>query len=342
MHRPTLPRKKNRRRVFWLCMLAGLWIAQTGCGTTMSSTTGGSRGSKTQPLCTAPPASETTDMPPTVQVQHVFLVVLENHAYDDVIGNTKDMPYLNSLAQKYAYAKGYFANAHPSMPNYFFLTAGQKIAGYDSYSVTVSADNIVRHLISAGKTWKEYSESIPAAGYHGGDNGLYLEHHNPLSYYSDVRNTPAETANLVPFSTLAGDIAAHNLPNYGLIIPNVRDDAHDCPNGGTGCTMDQKLSATDQWMQANLAPLIQSPDFSTHGGGILVIAFDESYESDTKMGGGHTVWVAVGPDIKQGFTSTACYQHQNTLRFMSEAIGLTSFPGAAVTAPDMREFLVGN
>lgn len=332
---------KFRTVLLW-CTLSGLGIVQLGCVASMGPSSGGSQGSKTEPLCTAPPAHETSGTSPSVQVQHVFLVVLENHAYDDVIGNTKDMPYLNGLAQQYAYAKGYFADAHPSMPNYFFLTTGQKIAGYDSFSNTVSADNVVRHLISAGKTWKEYSESIPSAGYQGRDQGLYLEHHNPLSYFSDVRNNLAEAANLVPFSTLAGDIAAHNLPNYGLIIPNVRHDAHDCPDGGSTCTMDQKLSATDQWLQANIDPLIQSPDFNTHGGGILVITFDESYESDTVKGGGHTAWVAVGPDIKQGYFSTACYQHESTLRFTSEVLDMTGFPGAAATAPDMREFLVGN
>ena len=34
---------------------------------------------------------------------------------------------------------------------------------------TVSADNLVRHLLSAGKTWKAYAESLPSTGYIGGD-----------------------------------------------------------------------------------------------------------------------------------------------------------------------------
>ena len=338
---PTLPREKLEN-LFWLCALAGLCLALTAGGTTMSSTSGGSQGGKTLALCTAPPAMETSQTLPTVQVQHVFLVVLENQSYKQVIGNTQAMPYLNSLARRYAYAQGYYADAHPSIPNYFFLTAGQGITKSDSFTNTVSADNIVRHLTSAGLTWKSYAEDIPGRGYHGGDQGLYVQHHNPLSYFSDVRDNPAEAANLVPFSTLASDIAAHNLPNYGFIIPNKKHDSHDCPAGMPNCTLDQKLSSVDQWLQSNLDPLLKSPDFSTHGGGILVIAFDESLTSDVAKGGGHTVWVAVGPDIRQGYTSTACYQHESTLRFTSEVLGMNSFPGAAATAPDMREFLVGN
>jgi len=91
----------------------------------------------------------------------VILVVEENYGFSTVINPTNPpMPYLNSLAQRYALATQYFANTHPSIGNYFELTTGQIITNDDSYSNTVSVDNIVRHLVKAGKTWKEYSESM--------------------------------------------------------------------------------------------------------------------------------------------------------------------------------------
>jgi phosphatidylinositol-3-phosphatase len=115
-----------------------------------------------------------------VQVKHVYLVVLENHSYSSIIGN-KSMPWLNALASRYAYARAYYANTHPSIGNYFELTTGKIITNNDGYKVTVTADNIVRHLLSAGKTWREYTEGLPSIGYTGGDTGEYTEHHNPLS-----------------------------------------------------------------------------------------------------------------------------------------------------------------
>jgi hypothetical protein len=54
------------------------------------------------------------------QVNHVFIVMEENHSYTDVIGNPA-MPYLNSLASTYSVAQGYYANTHPSIGNYFML-----------------------------------------------------------------------------------------------------------------------------------------------------------------------------------------------------------------------------
>ena len=60
-----------------------------------------------------------------VRFEHVFVVVEENQNYEEVIGNTKDLPYLNTLAAKYGVATNYYANTHPSINNYFYLTAGR-------------------------------------------------------------------------------------------------------------------------------------------------------------------------------------------------------------------------
>lgn len=81
---------------------------------------------------------------------HVFIVVEENHNYSSVIGSSS-MPYLNSLASKYGLATEYYANTHPSIGNYFELTTGQIITNNDSFNKTVTADNVVRHLLTAGK-----------------------------------------------------------------------------------------------------------------------------------------------------------------------------------------------
>ncbi len=270
------------------------------------------------------------------QVNHVFIVMEENHSYTDVIGNPQ-MPYLNSLAQTYSVAQAYYANTHPSIGNYFMLTTGQIITNDDGYSGTVTVDNVVREMIAAGKSWKEYSESIPFQGYDGGDTGEYAERHNPCSYFSDVRNDPTQQQNLVPFTQLATDIANHTLPTYSFIVPNLLHDAHD----GT-------LAQADAWLQTNIAPLLASPDFNTPGGGLLIITFDESEDSDGQYGGGHVPWITVGPNANPAYPPSGSYipltlyQHPSTLRFMLQLAGVGVFPGASSTAPDMSEFFTGN
>src|SRR5262249_35887590 len=131
-------------------------------------------------------------------------------------------------------------------------------ASGDSFGGAVTQDNVVRALTNAGKTWKVYAESLPSAGYLGGDIGAYVRRHNPFVYLSDVQQSSPQAGNVVPFSQLASDIANNALPDYGFIAPNVNDDAHDCPSGMTTCTDAQQLAAADQWLSADVAPLLGS------------------------------------------------------------------------------------
>jgi hypothetical protein len=271
---------------------------------------------------TPPPAGQKS-----VQFGHVFLVVEENHNYSDVVASAS-MPYLNGLANKYGLATNYFANAHPSIPDYFMLTTGKTLTLIDALTpetFPVSDDNVVRELLAAGKTWKSYAEDLPSVGYTGGDTGKYQVRHNPLAYLTDVQNSSAQVQNLVPFTQFAVDLPTANLPDYSFIVPNVCDDAHDCP-----------LSTADAWLQANIDPIIQSPVFQKDG--LLIIVFDEADTLDFTGGGGHVAAVIVSPLSKRGYKSDAFYQHQSVLRLTLEGLGITKLPGDAASAPAMWEF----
>jgi Phospholipase C len=257
--------------------------------------------------------------------KHVFVVVEENNNYSSVIGNSS-MPYLNSLANTYGLATQYYADTHPSIGNYFMLTTGKIITNNDSFTGTVTADNVVRHLLTAGKTWKSYEESLPKVGYLQPDIGNYARRHCPLSYFSDVVNSSSEKLNLVPFTEFSSDLVSGHLPSYSFITPNLCNDAHNC-----------SLATADAWLKKNISPLISSSVFKD--GGLLIIVFDES-ANDNSHGGGRVAWVAVSPEFsKLKYKSSKLYQHQNTLRLTMQALGLSSFPGAAASASDMSEFL---
>lgn len=256
---------------------------------------------------------------------HVYIVVLENHSFSSVIG-TPDMPNLNRLASTFGLATNYFANVHHSIGDYFEMTTGQVITTDDTFTATVMEDNIVRHMITAGKTWHEYSECLPNVGYFLGSIGCYVQHHNPLAYFSDVRGT-AQANNLVPVTQLQADITAGTLPNFGLIIPDNDHNAH------TGT-----LTDADTWLQSNVfQPLLASPPFQANGDGLLIVVFDESLLSDIANGGGHIPAVLIGPQIKSGFQGATFYQHQSLLRTVCDALNMPPFADAATATP-MAEF----
>jgi phosphatidylinositol-3-phosphatase len=265
---------------------------------------------------------------------HVVLVVEENHSYESVIGN-RSMPVFNKLASGYGLATRYFANSHNSIPNYFWLTAGQPVTFADNTLSFFSANNIVQDMQVAGKSWKSYAEGLPYAGYTGYNHGLYVKRHNPLAYFTNVAFS-SEKFNLVPFSQFAEDVRNGNLPNFSFVEPNLLHDAH---NGS--------LAMADRWLQTNIiAPLFATPPFQPGGDGILIITFDESSRNDCRpgscrtsnSGGGRVATIIVGPKVKRGFKSAVFYRHQNVLRTIGVALGLRGVPGLAASAAPMSDF----
>jgi len=261
---------------------------------------------------------------------HVAIVVEENTNYSGVTSSS--MPYLAGLMSQYGLATRYYANTHPSIGNYFMLTTGQVLTNNDSEtpsSLPVSANNVVRELVAAGKTWKAYAESLPSVGYLGGDTtsggGQYYVRHVPIAYLTDVQDSSTQQQNLVPFTHFASDLAAGNLPNYSFITPNGCNDGHDCG-----------LGTADSWLKTNIDPLIKNAAFQKDG--LLIVVFDES-GSDNTNGGGRVVSALISPAFsKLGYQSTIQYQHESVLRLMLEGLGVTALPGAASSAPTMWEF----
>ncbi len=260
------------------------------------------------------------------RINHVVVVVEENHSYSEVIGNSS-APYMNNLASTYGLATQYYGVTHPSIGNYFMLTTGQIITDNEtSPPPTVTDDNIVRELLASGRTWKSYAESLPSAAYLGADVYPYAQHHNPFVFFSDVQNSSTQQANVVPFTQFSADLASGQLPSFSFVIPNQLHNAHD----GT-------LADADAWLSQNIAPLISSSVFQKDG--LLVVLFDESNFSDLANGGGHTVAIVVSPFSKKKFQSTTLYQHENTLHFVLHALGVPNYPGTSAAAQDMAEFL---
>jgi len=271
------------------------------------------------------------------QIKHIVIVLEENADFVDTF-NSSNMPYLTGLInQKGALATNFYANTHPSIGNYMELVTGQILTNDDSkdpQNFPVSVDNIVRELLAAGLTWKAYCEDIPSVGYVGGDSGNYAVRHCPLPYLTDVQNSTTQRQNLVPFTQFATDLANNNLPNFSFVTPNLCNDAHDC-----------SLNTADTWLQAHIDPLVKSPTFNQDT--LLIVVFDEDGSGSTTHGGGQIEWGIVGATVKQGYQSTtsSCgsgsncfYQHQSTLRLILKTLGVSVFPGAAATAPDMTEF----
>jgi hypothetical protein len=326
-------------RIALYSLIAVLFLV-IGCGggsqTSASKTPPTATPTPTGPAPTPTPVAPTptpTPVPSALPVvDHVFVVLLENEGLSNVIGDPA-APFLTSLASQHALADNYFANTHPSIGNYFMLTTGNIQTNDDAFAGSLNVDNVARALTAAGKTWKGYMETLPFAGYAGNDVYPYFKHHDPFVYFTDV-TSGSQVNNVVPFDQLAADLSAGTVPNFAFITPNAEDDGHDCPDGSTNCTMADRITAADNWVKANINPLIQNPALANS---VFIIVFDES-DSDNTNGGGKIPMIMAGSHVKTGFTSTTVYQHQSTLRLVLDLLRVSDHPGLSATAPVMNEF----
>lgn len=317
--------RKLRVAVIAMVLYSVVFLTACGGGSSSSPMTSSSGGSSSGGGSVASPGNP----PQSPAAQPMVVVVMEeNHSYEEVIGNSA-MPYLNSLAQQGALATQYYANVHPSIGNYLQLTTGAIVTTDDNFGGVITSDNLAREITAAGKTWKTYADEIPSGGYLGGDSGNYLKHHNPFAYFSDVINDSSQAARIVPFAQFASDLGAGALPAFSFIVPSQIHDAETCP-GSVNCDDTQVLNTADQWLQSNISPVISNSRFQSSG--LLLVLFDESESSDTRNGGGHVVLIAAGPKAKAGTQSNTLYQHENTLRTICNALGLTVCPGAGASA----------
>lgn len=276
--------------------------------------------------------------------KHVYIVAEENRSYEHIVGSSA-MPYLNSLLARGAVATQFYSNMHGSLENYLILTSGQYLTHNNDTLAVFNVDNIERHLLMNGMTFKSYAQSLPYAGYTGLYSGAYMKRHAPLPYYTEMAHSSL-IKDHESSAQLAKDIANGTLPNFAFITPDGNNDMHNCGANLAAC-----FWTADQFLKNTIGPLLASPPFQPGGDGLLIIWADEAdLGSDNRCSatvltgcGGHILVAMIGPQVKAGYKSTATYHHQSVLRTVLEAMGTTAnFPAAANTAPDMRELFKSN
>jgi acid phosphatase len=192
----------------------------------------------------------------------VLIVVEENHSLAQMQAG---MPYTFSLAQTYGYATGHRAIGHPSLPNYLAIVGGSTFGVVDDQAPAahpINAPTVFGQALARGLTAKTYAESAPTACAMTG-TGAYAVRHNPWTYFTPAAERTHCASSDVPFSSFSGDVSAGRLPNVGLVVPNLCNDAHDCP-----------LSTADAWFRQQMQAVFTGPDWKA-GRLVVILTADE-------------------------------------------------------------------
>jgi len=245
-------------------------------------------------------------------LQHVVWVVFENKAYDSIIGSAS-APYINSLAQQCGLATNFFAETHPSLPNYIAMTSGSTQGIIDDNPPALHPLTVPSIFSQLGSDWRALDESMPSNCLPT-DLGLYAVRHNPAAYYTNIDCATLD----VPLAS-PPDLSAR----FTFVTPNLCNDMHDCPRA-TG----------DAWLSTFMQDVIASPQYQA-GGTAVFITFDEG--TSTTGGGGRIPLIVVSPRTRAGTSVSAPYNHYNLLATIEEAWRLPRL-GHAEGAAVMSEF----
>jgi len=100
-------------------------------------------------LLAAPMFANEGDVPKGVpHLDHVFVIMMENHAYGQIVGNPS-APFTNKYMQSANAANNYFAIAHPSLTNYLEAVGGSNFGVLNDNSPDWHNTNCVTNLASA-------------------------------------------------------------------------------------------------------------------------------------------------------------------------------------------------
>jgi hypothetical protein len=239
---------------------------------------------------------------------HVFLIMMENKTYDEVL----QADYMASLASQYAVATNYHAVTHPSLPNYLALTSGSTWGiTDDNYHTLSSGEDVGSELTSASIPWRAYMEDMSDGCFDSPPP--YALKHNPFAYYGG--QCPS---NVVPLSQLTTDLAA-DTPNFVWITPNLCNDGHDC-----------SISTTDRWLSDIVPKITESAAWKEDG--VLFIVWDED---DKKTGSNRVALIVVAPNLKSHQTD-AYYDHYSLLATVQDRLGIKRL-GETVNAQAIQD-----
>jgi hypothetical protein len=253
---------------------------------------------------------------------------MENEEYDGVIGS-RQAPFINGLARRYALDRAMYAISHPSLPNYLALTAGSTFGiSSDCTGCTVNASDLATQLGSAGVSWKAYMEGLPYPCFTAAGAGDYAKKHDPFVYFMPVTRDAALCAHVVPFAELATDELTGGLPRFIWITPNLCHDMHDC-----------SVATGDRFLAGVVPGLLNALGRN----GLLFLTWDEGSSNAgccRAAAGGHVAMIVAGPGAKPGARLTTPSDQYSLLQTIEDVLGLPRLRYAACRCtPSLKPLL---
>ncbi|HEY2951252.1 MAG TPA: alkaline phosphatase family protein, partial [Verrucomicrobiae bacterium] len=281
-----------------------------------------------------PPRQPGLELPVINGIKTVFMILMENHDWDTIVGSPF-CPYINTnLLPKSSYTTRYYSplGVHPSEPNYLWLVSGTNfnVRNDDAPSLNhQSSTNTLFHLLDrAGLSWKCYAEDISGTTVPDVNSGQYAVRHVPFVYFDSVRsNLSYSTNHIRPFGELARDLTNNTVARFNFLVPNTTNDMHDLSPGSPSTRVQG-----DNWLAREMPKILASPAY-TNGGAIFIVWDEGSNETDGPMG-----MIVLSPRAKGGgYHNDIFYTHSSLLRSLQDIFGVKPYLADAAYANNLSD-----
>lgn len=270
----------------------------------------------------------------------VFVIIEENHSYASIV-DAKDAPNLSALAKAYGNATRFYAETHPSEPNYVALFSGSTYGITDDASFAINsidAPNLATQLQVRGLSWGGYfggyDASKPMATYTAND---YASKHNPFMNFTTLRNSAGFTAHLHRLEELSADLRAESVPNFAFVVPGECDDMHGV--GGKCKDDDANVGQADEVAKNVVDTIRHSKYWNSAQNVAIVITWDENDGEHrfsgpqgccgTLPGGGQIPTIVITNHGARRLVDDTPYNHYSLLRTLEDAFGVYEYLGNA-------------
>lgn len=271
-----------------------------------------------------PPPTLTAPSSSVPAYDHVFVVMMENTTYSQVIGDTADAPFINSLANRGTLLMNSSGTYHPSDENYLAIAGGDNFVQGAIYypNIHVAAPHLGDRLEAVGKTWKAYEQGMGTpCNTNKNYDSYYAPDDAPFINFTNISNDSTRCqAHLVDLGQLSSDLqTAASTPNFAWLAA---DDYYDGEASGNGSSASLKVQ--DGWLKQTLQPILNSPAW-TGQRSLLILTWDESADKSNSSGN-HiaTILVDSKGSVRPGYGSSISYNHFHVGRTIEQALGLAS------------------
>ncbi len=213
------------------------------------------------------------------RVTKILVFVEENHSLNQM---KRSMPYTFGLAKRYGYATNYRGVAHPSLPNYLAIASGSTWGIRDDRPPSahrLRGTTVFARARAAGLQARVYAESMTSRC-RTSSAGLYAVRHNPWTYFTGSSERNGCRSADRPAGGLAADITNGALPNAGMVVPNLCNDAHNCSLARADSDFRswmRRIFAGRDWRSGHLAVVLTADeDDHSQGNRVLTVVIHPS------------------------------------------------------------------